>query len=375
MILSHPILPRLFVCFSMVISATAQSKTVREFGATGDGTTDDTVAIQKALDYAYSGIPITLDGGTYAHSGVLHIRAPGTVLSGPGVLLATHEATSALHIAAPDVTVSDLTVQMGTTTKRWDVPMQAKIHLDQTINTNLTRVTVHGSAASGVFIQGCAGFTLTEVEVTGTRADAIHMTGGSHDGSVIRPIVNNPGDDGVAIVSYLNDGVRCHHITVISPRLYGQKWGRAFSVVGGRDITFSDVYSDGSGCAAIYIAAEKSWNTDGCQRITFDGGTLLNSNQVVTVDHGAVLVFNGQSRAMPNLDITIRNMLIRGTRSSASRQLGVVQYGDAVQARIAFDGITIEGGGNLWGSNAPPSVYTRTNWTWNGQPVPGTVTP
>ena len=71
-------------------SRTVQSKlrevvSVEDFGAVGDGATDDTAAIQKALDYANAqgGTVIHIPSGTYFCTGNLDIYA-GTTLFGDG---------------------------------------------------------------------------------------------------------------------------------------------------------------------------------------------------------------------------------------------------------------------------------------------------
>ncbi len=56
---------------------------VKDHGAVGDGTTDDTVAIQKAID-ANPGKTIALPAGRYRLSDVLTIKGSGTVLQGEG---------------------------------------------------------------------------------------------------------------------------------------------------------------------------------------------------------------------------------------------------------------------------------------------------
>ena len=117
MILSHPILPRLFVCFSMVISATAQSKTVREFGATGDGTTDDTVAIQKAVDSGTGDISfpkgsyrltktITIELDTVGFTSLVADGTAKVIMAGSGPafhFIGTHEGSADPNTLKPNV--------------------------------------------------------------------------------------------------------------------------------------------------------------------------------------------------------------------------------------------------------------------------------
>ena len=341
------------------------------FGATGDGVTDDSSAIQKALDSLRAGETLEFTAGkTYAHSTVLRVTVPDTVLLGSATLLALNESQSSLQIMAANVTVSLLTLGVAATTKRWDSPSQMRLYLGkEATGVKVISVAVTASAAAGIFVAGTSDFSLSHVVVSNTRADGIHITGGANKGQITAPVVRNPGDDGVAIVSYKIGALPCHDIIVTSPGVYDQKWGRAFSVVGGYDITWRDVLSSGSGCAAIYIAAESEWNTYGCQRITFDGGTLTNSNTNITVDHGAVLIYNSQATEQ-NTDIVIRNLTVKDTRLTTSRQLGLVQYNGGTSTRVTMANITIVGGNKwLYSGNAPSSATNRTGWTWNGNPV------
>lgn len=344
--------------------------TPEQFGALGDGVTDDTAPIQQALDALLTTADTLTFSPTkvYLHSGVLRARKTGRITG--GTLIATNEASSSFQITAPNVTLTKMTLMARATTRRWDAAEQMKLYIAKTAsNVNVSSVTIDGSAAAGVYVGGTNGFVLADVIVQNTRADAIHITGGASNGKVARPIVKNPGDDGVAVVSY-NTAVPCSNIQVVSPRLYGQKWGRGFSVVGGTGITYTDVYSDGSGCAAIYIAAESEWNSHPCKNIVFDGGRLINSNTVTAVDHGAVLIYNSQAGQV-NSDITIKNLTIKDTRVDTSRQTGLVQYNGGTSVRVTMDKIRILGGNKwLFSGNAPASATRRTGWTWNGAAVP-----
>lgn len=61
----------------------APDVSVKDYGAVGDGTTDDTAAIQKAID-ENPGKTIALPAGRYRLSDVVSIKSSGIVLQGEG---------------------------------------------------------------------------------------------------------------------------------------------------------------------------------------------------------------------------------------------------------------------------------------------------
>lgn len=87
------------------------------YGAVGDGTTNDTAALVATFAAMSPGDVLELPTGKiYAHNAVLTISTPGISLIGRGELRATTEATSAVKIAANNVTVSDVLFTCPTTT-------------------------------------------------------------------------------------------------------------------------------------------------------------------------------------------------------------------------------------------------------------------
>jgi hypothetical protein len=335
----------------------------------GDGVTDDTAALQRAFDSAKSGQTIRLASGkTYRHTQVLTLRTAGVHLSGPGTLLATAEATSSVFVDADNVTLDGgLTLRMGTTTRRWDANEQMKLHIGPHSGDVVRNVTIDGAAAAGIYIDGASHYLLADDTVKNTRADGIHNTGGSHDGIITRATVRNVGDDGIAVVSYGANASQCYNITVQSPRFYGNTWGRAFSVVGGHDITWTDVYAQNSNAAAIYVAAEGyPYYTYAPAHIKVIGGTLVNSNTNPAIDHGAILVYVGRA-GYTAADIDFENIAITNTRSSASGQVGIIAGPSASVTQIQFKNITITGGpASLFGTNVPRNTYNIVGWKYDG---------
>jgi len=345
---------------------TAAGVSVLAFGAVGDGVSDDTAALKRAL--RTGGSLVFPAGGTFLHNDVLEVSEAGTHLSGPGVLLATNEARSSLWIAADDVLVDGgLTFRISTTTRRWSAWEQMRIRLLPYARTTLREITVDGAAAAGIYVGGASDYLLSDVTVQNTRADGIHQTGGAHDGRVVRPVVRNAGDDSVAVVSYDRDPAPCHDITVDSPTSYRNQWGRAFSVVGGHDIDWINVYSEYSDSAGLYLAAEgPPYHTSSTRRVTVTGGRLVGSNTNPGVAHGAVMIYAGRPGAVVD-DVVISDMAIIGTRATADADVNIRRRGGAV-GDVMMNGFTVTGGpGRVFADGGVPAgAYRLTRWTHNG---------
>lgn len=352
--------------------STGGGSTPEAFGAVGDGHADDTAALQAALDAAVPGHPLVLQAGrTYTHGDVLHVRRPGTQVTGGGTLLATDESKSSVWVETDDVTLRGLTIATASTTHRWEAWEQMGVRLFGHRGAVLDHVTVVGASAAGVYIGNAAShFILDHVTVRDSRADGIHMTGGSHDGRVLSPTIERSGDDGVAVVSYQQDGVVCHDITVSQPMVHGTTGGRGISVVGGRDIHYTDIDVEDSAAAAVYLAAEGNpWFSYAPERVTVTGGRVLRANTDRSIDHGAVLILSGEQGIVPR-DVHVSGLTVADTRSSASRSVGVVVYG-AQPVDVSLDSLSISGGpSSAYGGNAAPDSYVLRGWTVRGKAVP-----
>ena len=340
------------------------------YGAVGDGQHDDTAALQQALDAASATRPLVLPAGTvFAHSAVLHVRVAGEQVTGPGTLLATAEQTSSVWIEADNVVLDGPTLATASTTQRWSAWEQMGLRIENRTGDVVRNVTVTGSAAAGIYVGGASDFTLDHDTVTDTRADGIHMTDGANGGTVVSPVTRNTGDDGVAVVSYRQDGIPCHDITVTGARVEGTSGGRGMSVVGGTHITYTSFEVDGSAAAGVYVAAEGSWDTAAPVDVTVSHGSIVGANTDPTIDHGSVLVLSGETDIRPT-DIAISDMVIRDSRATASRDVGVISYG-AAPVDVVLRGFTITGGpASAYQGNAPGSSYSTLAWTQNGRPLP-----
>ncbi len=342
---------------------------VSDFGAKGDGVTDDTAAIQRALASMHSGETLVFPAGrTFVHASSLSVVASGTRLTGGGVLLASDERNSKLLVRrVNNTTIDNLTFKVQRTTRRWAEYEKMGIVLLETNGSRISDVTIEGTGSAGLYVGKSRYFALNRIAVKNSRADSIHITEGSHDGVINDPVVTNSGDDGVSIVSYRDGSPPVTNVTINNPRLTGQVWGRAFAVVGGTNIAWHNIYAEGSSGASVYIAAEREWNTLNCTNIMVDGGSIVAANRNAAVDHGAVMMYN--SAGGLNSNITIRNLNITDTRADAARQVALIDNGGS-HRRVSLRNITVTGGPTTFWTDGVAANYNLVGWSKDGVDLP-----
>ena len=88
--------------------------------------------------------------------------------------------------------------------------------------------------------------------------------------------IENSGDDGIAVVSYRNDGGLVNHITARNNVIVNNKWGRQMSVVGGGQVLYENNHLENNlaGAACLYIAQEASYSTYGAHDVMARYNTL-----------------------------------------------------------------------------------------------------
>ncbi len=210
---------------------------------------------------------------------------------------------------------------------------------------------------------------LDGVQVSGTRADGVHITGGATDGEVLAPRVTDVGDDGVAVVSYAQDGDPCARIRVVSP---GGRRHRRPRRLGGRRHRRHLHRHLGVGHRGrrVYVAAEGSFDTTSVDGVRIEGGTVTDANTDEGIDHGAVLVYSGADGRSVE-DVTISGLEVSDTRPGASRWLGVVVDAGSVSG-IAMTDLALDGDGPdaEYGTNEDDADVALTGITRDGDELP-----
>ena len=334
------------------------------------GAVDATAALQAILDAATPGSTVRLQRGrTYNVAGLLYLRNASVTVDGNGATInSTNDATSSVQITANGVTLQNINLTAATEGLRYGTLEQHKLVVTGDRDT-LKNVSVTGSAAGGIFAYGASNFTFDHATVRYTRADGIHMTGGSHDGTVINPSTAWTEDDGVVVVSYAGEPIS-QNIVVTNPVVNGSD-GRGVAVVGGNNVTFSNIHVWKTWAAAVYVAAEGApWYTQSVSNVTIKGGSLVDTAVGTDIVQGAILVYSGSSAATIST-VTISDLAITDTPQWAQRSTGIIldpgagRISGVVLKNIALTDSALP----VFATNAPSSSYTATGFTLNGQPI------
>ena len=155
----------LFWCFFAVVALAAEQKTVRDFGAVGDGTADDTAAVAKAIKHQAAFFP----AGTYRLTSTVRIAldearwvslrgdgAARVVMAGPGPafhFVGTHAGTAAPASVKPGI---------------WDI--------ERTPVVDRLEIVGDHAEADGVRAEGTMQLSITNTVIRKVR-HAIHLTG------------------------------------------------------------------------------------------------------------------------------------------------------------------------------------------------------
>lgn len=339
--------------------------------AEGNESLDETTELQQMFDNMKPGETLTLGQRTYRHSGVLRLRVANARIAGDGAtLMATNDETSAVRIEADGVSVDNLQFAASATGKRWHGLDQHKLVVEAD-STTVRDVTVTGSAASGVFVNGASNFILDHIVVRRSRADGIHMTNGSINGRVYNPATEWTGDDGVAVVSYGNEQP-CRNIVVSSPVIRGTTWGRGISVVGGENVAYWDISVSDTNAAGVYVASEGDpYYTLSTNNIDIRGGTVTGANTNPEVAQGGILVYSAHAgKSVSN--VSISDLTLASAPASA-RVNAAITLDQGTIRNIDISDIALL-------NNSQPALYTSpmvtsddysvAGWSRDGTPIP-----
>ncbi|PWT95925.1 MAG: hypothetical protein C5B53_10600 [Candidatus Melainabacteria bacterium] len=147
---------------------------VRDFGATGNGVTDDTAAIQNAINAAHaSGEGVFFPAGTYLHTNVITANGVSLVGAGGGsTLLANNQNASAVILTGVSPSIQNLvinSVPAGANALFFTDPNKASLAVVGGQNFVVQGITiVQGMGRPGVFLQQSAIGQVSSVSFDGS---------------------------------------------------------------------------------------------------------------------------------------------------------------------------------------------------------------
>jgi hypothetical protein len=330
----------------------APARTLSQLGVDRFATRDQHAALQRAFDAAREGgFALEGDGDArYRHDGALRLR--GVSLDGRGCsLLSLSDGPRALRCTGSGWRLANIRLLGGSTVRTTDPDRNGVTVGDDEPASDFVLEDVavdgvepgRGVSGGGLFLSGAARGRIIRPVVRATLADGIHSTNGSHDLLFTDTLSENTGDDGFAVVSYVQQGRVCRNIRLTGGISRGSL-ARGFSVLGGRDVVLERVRAEGSTAAGVFLCGEDAWNTYGVQRCRVSDATAIGCvtgrGQDPGFLQGAVLVggragtdlVDGEPLPRAATGVVLERPVVRGAGRSCTAAL--VLQADAVAPRI-----------------------------------------
>lgn len=237
---------------------------VHQFGAVGDGKTDDTVAIQAAIDYADSKVIEFNNNYTYVVRGTLNINKPNTFINGNGAILSPYYVDG-INISSKedepqvsDVIINNLNFDCSKAVNAITMYQANKVDINE---CNIDKIS-----SKGISIKNSTFINMEKCNFNSTNTGSSIILEGVDDGSVYEKCcrfinINNCKFNGFSKAVYiLSSGYMddIHNITV--------------------NLTNCD-YSSPINSNCVYIAAPvelvnvRSNTTDRCTTFLYFGGS------------------------------------------------------------------------------------------------------
>jgi hypothetical protein len=345
----------------------------RQYGATGNGSTDDYTALQKALTACRlaGGGTVHVPAGVYVTSQILQVGS-NTKLEGDGKGVTTirmETGASPATIGAPNgltvlqvqgeqpasnIIVEDITIDAniagnppgGSFPAGLDNLLSAAMRLDQVDKLEIASVEVINAIAFSVWLNACTRFQIHDCTILSgqfsmtppAQQDGIHVTnsqyGAIHDNIVDTGTIYQVGDDGICIQA-----------------LTTAAGGGASNGGGGpnppADITITGnvVRSATRGISMLAGGAVVS-------NITITGNTIW-----ATISDGIILAWDVASAGF-HRNITITGNTLRNIGSGGGNGITLMYPGQVSSTGTGWEDVTISGNGFVgFTANAQFGIY------------------
>jgi parallel beta-helix repeat protein len=234
---------------------------VRAFGAVGDGSANDTAAINAAITAAATlGGTVFFPAGTYKTD---QLAPPsGTIFDGVGTIDLIDDGTAASQTiylnGVTNVCIRNLTIKQSNATGRTGV--YGLIRADGATVVRIEGVTLDKSSPTGIHLINCQDVLVQSCRLTNQYADGINVTRASKRIRILGNHISAPGDDAIGIVSYLDaptNYAACEDIVIKGNHVNGGS-GRGIAIVGGRQVVVTANSVRGTNGSGINVSYDPS---------------------------------------------------------------------------------------------------------------------
>ncbi|NTZ81661.1 right-handed parallel beta-helix repeat-containing protein [Burkholderia metallica] len=315
---------------------------VRRFGVMGDGITDDTAALQVALN---AGIPLYFPPGTYLYSNTLTATSSIIGAGWNSILQCTTsqgQNASIYWTNASSFKIQNLQFFSKNAAGYYNNENAGPVNLK---NCNLFEISgcqINNAASQAVMMRACINGKVFGNTLVNLWHDGFHVTGASSDITITNNEVINGGDDAFAVVGYQQDGVRPCRITISNNRVDKTKYARGIAIVGAQEITVAGNQIYNAQCAGIYVASEAIYATYGNANVKIIDNILdtcgISSNigafpNFTNGPNGYAALQLGATTGFNNFNIDVINNTIK---NSAGESISAISNGGAnIQINIS----------------------------------------
>jgi hypothetical protein len=281
---------------------------------------DCTQALQTALNVAKAQGQTVRIKGTWRYRGTLRVDAV-ELYGEDGALHALDPLQSALILTGYGPAVRDLTLTSETPAGRSSANVTVRVLVQNATNAFAARNTIIGGASAGVMVKNSEGAVVESNSIQNTLADSIHITDRSRDILVVGNVIQNSGDDGIAVVSYRSQGSPVTGVRAMHNKISNNIKGRGMSVVGGRDVRYEyNWIRNNAAAAGLYVARERAYDTFGVSNFLAQRNGIFNCGNK-TIDHSAVMIFTDDVEPNENIRLLANLIAQDGVRD------GIHAYG------------------------------------------------
>lgn len=353
---------------SSLASGTFGQYRVRDYGAVGDGVTDDVSAIQSAISAAAGNGPVIVSAGTYSCSTSLRLPS-NTVLMGEGwqsVLSFGYTDTGAPYYVRnadqtgsgnSNIQIRDLWIRRssgGTRTSGSAKP--GGIHLKYVTDFEVSGVRVDNSPSVSIAYQGCQRGRILGNEIRNSEVDGITGWWNIEDVVVANNVIMGLGDDGIALQATSSDNqsntTGARRVAIVGNVIFGQSQytspaaGRGIVVVGADGVSVAG-NSIASTFAAGILLEKDPYQSLRPQNIALTGNSIIGAGTAGDNSQPGIGIRVGSSDRV-TIDGNVVSLSSRGGIALVdSRYVSVIGNSVSSNGTSATDHFGIDVGGSL----------------------------